>query len=384
MINSSILLKHYKRNDIQETMVDAAKNREISSRFGENGFGKRPDVLTYPNDVLELVKQGTTSFHVSEEHWSNPLALSPSLKKEELEKLRIGWDLVLDIDCKYWEYAKIIAHLLVKELKAHGITSISVKFSGSKGFHIGVPFEAFPEFVQGKETKLLFPEAPKRISLYLKDRIEPALVEFMTKKKTVDELKKELNKETMYKYLCKKCGNEQKMPEQHEIIYVCPQCQKKLSEEKELSFKLCPDCATVDMVKLNVSEQCKKCGNKRFEKKFDLSDVLEIDTILISSRHLYRMPYSLHEKTSLCSIPINPETILKVEKLDALPSKVTADTIKEIVFLDTRNTNKGEASQLLFNAYEYKPVLSHEEDYSELLKKEFDIPEYAIPVELRS
>ena len=129
MINSSILLKHYKRNDIQETMVDAAKNREISSRFGENGFGKRPDVLTYPNDVLELVKQGTTSFHVSEEHWSNPLALSPTLKKEELEKLRIGWDLVLDIDCKYWEYAKIIAHLLVKELKAHGITSISVKFS---------------------------------------------------------------------------------------------------------------------------------------------------------------------------------------------------------------------------------------------------------------
>ena len=40
--------------------------------------------------------------------------------------------------------------------------------------------------------------------------------------------------------------------------------------------------------------------------KLDVEKFLEIDTVLISSRHLYRMPYSLHEKSGLVSLPINP------------------------------------------------------------------------------
>ena len=34
----------------------------------------------------------------------------------------------------------------------------------------------------------------------------------------------------------------------------------------------------------------------------------------ISSRHLYRMPYSLHEKSGLVSIPFNPEKVMLFRK----------------------------------------------------------------------
>ena len=63
--------------------------------------------------------------------------------------LRKGWDLVIDIDCPYWPYSKIIADLVVKALRHHHISAISAKFSGNKGFHIGVPFEAFPQKIAG-------------------------------------------------------------------------------------------------------------------------------------------------------------------------------------------------------------------------------------------
>ena len=107
MIDLSTALKHYKRTDIQEEMVLHAENKEVAIKYGESGFGKRPDVLKYPRDVLELAKQGATSFHCSEELWSNPLQLNTALKKNEMEELRTGFDLVLDIDCPFVEYSKI-------------------------------------------------------------------------------------------------------------------------------------------------------------------------------------------------------------------------------------------------------------------------------------
>ena len=140
----STVLSYYNREDIQTAIVNAAHDREVAVRFGQGGFGKRPDILNYPKDVIELVKQGATSFHVSEEIWRNPLAIESSMKPRELDELRTGWDLVLDIDCPDWEFSKLTAHMFIKALKEQGIKSISCKFSGNKGFHIGVPFEAFP------------------------------------------------------------------------------------------------------------------------------------------------------------------------------------------------------------------------------------------------
>ena len=73
MLDISTVLKYYKRKEIQEAMLAAAENKEVAVSFGGKGYGKRPDMLRYPSDVIEFVKQGATSFHCSEEIWSNPL-----------------------------------------------------------------------------------------------------------------------------------------------------------------------------------------------------------------------------------------------------------------------------------------------------------------------
>src|SRR3989344_1357806 len=129
MIHLSTLLKHYKREDIQREIIDNAKDREVAIKFGDKGFGQRPDVLSNSNDIIELAKQGATSFHASEELWRNPLLLSPMMSRREMEDLRIGWDLVMDIDCPFLEYSTMAADLLIKALKYHNIKSISCKFS---------------------------------------------------------------------------------------------------------------------------------------------------------------------------------------------------------------------------------------------------------------
>ena len=100
MIPMHITLNHYKRKEIQEEMIYSSKNREVVARFNDK-FGNRPDTLNYSKDILELAKQGATSFHASEELWKNPLLLKPDLKKSELDNLRIGWVLFFDFDCGF-------------------------------------------------------------------------------------------------------------------------------------------------------------------------------------------------------------------------------------------------------------------------------------------
>ena len=153
---------YYSRDEIKKALVAHANGREVAIRF-DSYFGKRPDILQYPNDISETAKKGATSYHVSEERWTNPLELSTSMRKRDLDELRSGWDFILDIDCPIWEYSKLITFLLVKALKKHNVNCISIKFSGNKGFHIGVPFEAFPETFANQKMEALFPEAPKRI-----------------------------------------------------------------------------------------------------------------------------------------------------------------------------------------------------------------------------
>ena len=58
MVSLHVTLSYYKRQDIREAIVCAAKDKEIAIRFGEDGFGKRPDALFYPDDVLEAAKNG--------------------------------------------------------------------------------------------------------------------------------------------------------------------------------------------------------------------------------------------------------------------------------------------------------------------------------------
>ena len=102
--------------------------------------------------------------------------IQTGMSRKEANELRIGWDLVLDIDAPDWEISRLTAWLFVKAIEAHGIESVTVKFSGNKGWHIGVPWESFPKTIvadDGEEQKTsdLFPEIPRAIATYLIDFI---------------------------------------------------------------------------------------------------------------------------------------------------------------------------------------------------------------------
>lgn len=302
-IHLSTLLKHYKREDVREAIVTFAQDREIGVLFGEKGFGKRPDVLKYPNDVLTLAQQGATSFHCSEERWSNPLQISTQMKRNELDALRAGWDLILDIDCPVLEYSKIASDLIVKALEHHSISAISVKFSGNHGFHIGVPFETFPAFVQDKEVKDLFPEGPRKIAEYLSEMIRERLIDELLSYKPVQRIAEDLGKEA-----------------------------KELVENNTL----------------------------------DPFKIVSIDTILIASRHLYRMPYSFNEKSGLVSVPIKKNKILEFKKEAAAPERVE---VKEKFLAELGE--KEEASGLFLQAFDFT-VKKTEEGKKEFKETEFE------------
>lgn len=318
VLTISQTLRYYKRDDIEDAILEAAEHREIGVRYGDQGFGKRPDVLTYRDDILSLAQRRATSFHSSEERWSNPLLLRPDLTKEELNNLRIGWDLVFDIDCHFFDYSKFAAEIIIDILKRYRISSFSVKYSGNKGFHIGVPFEAFPKRIQGVETRFLFPEAPRRIASYIKSLVKEKLAQKILKFEHYD-----------FDRIVKKVGKPKA-----DLIYY------KKNELGSMTPMLNPD------------------------------PFLDIDTILISSRHMFRIPYSLHEKSGLASIPIDPKRIDEFSKDEAVPEKVAVD--KRFVFLDKRKAEEGEASALIVQAFDFTPKV--EEKKVELNKhREFEV-----------
>ncbi|MBS3137236.1 hypothetical protein J4232_02275 [Candidatus Woesearchaeota archaeon] len=383
MLHISTILKHYKHIDIQQTMLENAIDREVAVRFNDY-FGKRPDVLQYPNDILEFAKQGATSFHVSEEQWNNPLHLNPNLSKKDIDELRKGWDLVLDIDCKLWDYSKLITHLLIQEIKAHGITAVSCKFSGNKGFHIGIPFEAFPQSFQGKVTKQLFPEGPRRIALYLKAKIEPKLLDYITTNNKTAEIAELLQKpeQELFKMFCNNCSTHVKQ-KNTVTTFVCEYCDIQTKNETE-DFLQCEKCKRLmkRLQKIETKVQCSRCSSASLSKRFDIAALLDIDTVLISSRHLYRMAFSLHEKSGLFSLPIDPEKVLEFNKEDATPQNIQNIIKIKHQFLNKKDVKKDEARELILQAFDFHPIFEEEDILKKLEQKEFSAPENAIPEEL--
>jgi hypothetical protein len=285
MKNFSLVWEYYSRKDVQEALLEAAKNREVVGVFSNGNFGKRPNVLMYPDDILEMVKEGVVSFHGSVERWSNPMALESGMIKNQLDKLRIGWDLIIDPDCPDFEIAKLTTKMIVEALKDHGIKNYSIKYTGGKSFHVGIPFESFPEKVNFQKTETLYPELPQKIIEYLKDYVK-------------DELKEEI-----------------------------------LGLDNPL--------AIAERLKKPITEITDKDGLDPFK-------VVQVDSMLISSRHLFRLPFSLHEKSLLVSLPIQFSELKKLEKEHAHPSKIKVTTR----FLDRRVDLK-EASTLVIEAMDW-------------------------------
>ncbi|MEM4245164.1 MAG: hypothetical protein QXR60_03095 [Candidatus Nanoarchaeia archaeon] len=350
------LLKFYSRKDIQKEMLKIAANREVAVKYGDKGFGKRPDIIQFPGDIIDLVNSGATSFHYSEERWTDPLQLKPAMTKRQLDELRTGWDLIIDIDCKNLEYSKIAAHLVVEALKFQNVGNISVKFSGNKGMHIAVPFEAFPERVENTPTRLLFPEGPKVIALYLGSIIKEKLgEEFLKYAGSLQQIGKEFEKDpnSLEELICPVHKVSLISKFKQDLGLICPKCGGSEYVEFRGGIYVCAKCPNTFMTKtravtLNIQYmECPICGKKQYDKKFNPFLVLSIDTVLISNRHMFRAPYSYHEKSGLISIPIKPEDVLKFKKEWAEMKNVKTD----VEFLNTEK--KDDASRLLIESFDW-------------------------------
>ena len=260
---------YYSKPEIQKAIFEFSENREISPRYFD-GFGKRPDTFQYSGDMFELVKKGATSLHGSEELWRDPLELSTDMNEKQLDELRVGWDLLLDIDSKYLDYSKIMAEIIIEMLKFHGIKNIGVKFSGSKGFHLIIPWKAFPKEINNVKTSDMFPEWPRIITKYIMHTIEEKLIERVS-----------------------------------------------------------------DLSKPN-----------KYVKDFEAPKEVMPDLVLVSPRHLFRMPYSLHEKTALASVVLVPENVADFHPRDADPFKVKVKNFMP-------DSQENEASELLMQALDW-------------------------------
>src|SRR3989338_10281473 len=275
--------EYYSQKDVQKEFLRLSQSREVQVWFG-NIRGRRPEIVNFEGDVKDLIKQGMTSFHISEERWKDPLSLESGLSKRQLEELRIGWDCILDLDSKNLEFSKYAAELIIEALKFHNIKNYSLKFSGNHGFHIAVPFEAFPREVNNVNIKNYFPDGVRVISEYLKDMIKDFLSSKILSKYKIDDAAKSVGK--------------------------------------------------------NVQDVI-------FNGNFDPFKVVDIDSILISSRHLFRCVYSINEKSGLVSIPIKSISEFDIKNAEMENVKFN------LTFLDTDNVANDEARELLIQAFDW-------------------------------
>ena len=183
-MNRQQILEYYSRKDIADSLIKSSKNREVAGAFWDGSYDKRPNILQFPTDVFQMAKNGVTSFHLSVEHWSNPMAL----RQDNYEKLRTGWDLIIDIDSKIGlQESKITADLICRLLKKNGVT-FGIKFSGRRGFHICIPWESFPKEVDYKPLQKLYPDAARVLAAYIRKKIAKKLMKELVKSRGANEL----------------------------------------------------------------------------------------------------------------------------------------------------------------------------------------------------
>ncbi len=314
MNNFSKVWRYYTRKEVQEALLEVSRKREIVGVYDSGNFDKRPNILAYPDDIVEMVKKGVVSFHGSVERWSSPMSLESGMTTQQLDKLRVGWDLVIDPDCPDFELSKITVKTICEALEDHSIKNYSIKFTGGKGFHIGIPFESFPKRVNDQNIEKLYPDVAKTIIEYLKDYVKDTLKERFLELDNPLGLAKRVNKSI------------------EDII----------DEEGVNPLKL-----------------------------------VEIDSMVASSRHMFRLPYSLHEKSLLVSLPLTLDQLDNFQKEDASPWKVRV----EKKFLQER-TELTEASPLVVEALDWSEkygMKEEREEYKGPRRKLKEVPKKYFP-----
>ena len=254
-MNLRQVYEYYSRPDVRQFFMDFSKGREVVGVYKNGSYSTRPGTLIYPQDIVAMVKEGSLEFHSSIERWSRPM----SLKTDNYDSLRTGWDIILDLDCHLFEHGKIAAKVLAWALEKHGLKGYSIKFTGGTGFHIGIPWESIPKAIDYKPSLKMFPELPRHVGFYLREYI-----------------RERLERELLKRYQ-----------------------MEQLAEQVE-----------------------RKLGDIMGEKSvLDPFKVVDVDTVLISPRHLFRMPYSLNKNSFLVSLPVKSGDLDALSREDADPQK---------------------------------------------------------------
>jgi len=371
----AIVKLYYSNPEVQKAILEFSQGREVVPSYMMEAFGKRPDMLQYRSDINGLVRKGATSFHASEEIWDDPLSLSSESSLKELNNLRKDWDLLIDIDSPFLDCSKVAAKLILKKLEEEGVKNYGIKFSGSKGFHIIVSGKAFPKEFDGQLKKEMFPEWPRAVCRYIIEKIRPSYNREIGKMDiNFEALEKrtKLKKKDLEEAICPECGRPGKKGKL--VKLVCPVC-KDSHERKDVKITkrkrkcLNDDCAGIlEAVEEKDYFHCEHCGKsswdrrhegargrvthseklesaEEFEEGISGNKMANMDLVLVASRHLFRMPYSLHEKTALASVVLKKEEIDSFNPGDANPLKVK---IREFM----PNNVENEAIKLLKNSLE--------------------------------
>lgn len=184
-MNRQQILEYYARDDIAGALIENSREREAVGTFFDGTYEKRPNIIQYPSDVVQMVRKGVVAFHFSVERWKNAMAIT----SENYNELRNGWDFVLDIDSKLGiEESRVAARLVCRALRKYGVRNYGIKFSGRRGFHISVGWEAFPKEVDYKPLAKMYPEAPRILASFIRRKISRALMKALLKRKSAKEL----------------------------------------------------------------------------------------------------------------------------------------------------------------------------------------------------
>ena len=127
-MNRQDVADYYSNEKIIAQLLSGAREREVAGALWDGRYDQRPNILQYASDITQMVRKGVSSFHYSVEHWSNAMALAG----ENYERLRTGWDLLIDIDSKLGlDESKLAADMICKMLRKHGIRNFGLKFSSA-------------------------------------------------------------------------------------------------------------------------------------------------------------------------------------------------------------------------------------------------------------
>ncbi len=266
-MNFRQILEYYSRDDISQMMLEASANREFVGSVRDGGYLKRPSSIQYAGDIAEMVRRGAVAFHMSVERWDNPSIIGKGAS-------RIGWDLLIDIDARF-DLADSIetAKLIIKFLKSYGIDCYGIKFSGRRGFHIIVPFEAFPDTINYRPVKDMYPELHRIVVSFIRRQIYDELADRLVKRGGIRRLLEAVDE----------------IPDDIDPFLVVGMNPEEKKGMAERVFSHVADA----------------------EKDW-------------SSRHLFRAPYSLNHKTWLVSLPIKDSMIGDFSLEMARPENVRA------------------------------------------------------------